>query len=97
MRERMVILNPQRLEARVLIRVPGAPRQRLGIGSMNQRPHLGTDNRNAAESAVKAISFDEGRHVSLGRHPDFYSLILRDERQWILNSKRSRPRSTSTP
>src|SRR4051812_35835007 len=93
----MVVLKPQRLKPRVLVRVAIAPSKRLGIRLPHESSNRGSDQRYSAEATVEAIPGQQrGRLGGVG-HTRFDPLLFRDKRQRVLNSSWSRPRTAGAP
>ena len=93
----MIVLQPHRLDAGMLVDVSVSPAQRLRVGLVNQRSNFGPNQGNPAEAAMKAISREYRFRFGFGRHSRFDALILGNEWKRVRDWQWPTMRSTLSP
>ena len=76
MRQQVIILKPHRLKGRVLVDVLRAPGQGFWIGLLDSLPDFFSDQRDAAEAAVKAVALMQALLFGGGGHAQVHPLLF---------------------
>ena len=96
-RHEMIVGQPERLKARVLIGIARTPPQRIRIGGADLLPNLRPDNGDAAEAAMVTVAFEKtGERLRAG-HAQWAALFPRKSGQWIGHAQGTAPWSARTP